>query len=246
MADVQLKQVVSCGPLPSGRPRVAQIFTRSGVAPTLLSDLPGMVIVHKPADWEVDGLVTEEGGGNHAPLSAFVQSLLPRSKYPLVWDVRHNYGFLHRLDVPSSGLVLGGTSLEGYYWLRLQLDSQRLQREYFVLCQGLAPPSLFEVVARVDVAPEPTQRRSINDSGKPARSMLSILAHIQTSSSQHSIGQTMSIVSIHILTGRRHQIRVHLRHRGHSSVTDARYTCREVLLLPRQLQGLSALELLQR
>eukprot|EP00435_Cladocopium_sp_Y103_P053406 s256_g17.t1 len=51
-------------------------------------------------------------------------------------DVEHNYGFLHRLDVPSSGLILLARSYEAFYDLQLQLYSGLMVREYTVLCHG--------------------------------------------------------------------------------------------------------------
>jgi len=188
-----------------------------------------MVVVHKPADWEVDGPVVEEG--EHPPLSAYLQAALPRRDCPLVWSAERGYGFLHRLDIPSSGLVLCGTTFEGYYSLRLQLDTKRLRREYFVLCHGLAAAELTKVAAKVDVAPDPSQRRSVNDSGKPSQTQLRLAAH--ACEGAEADRYRMSIAAIRIFTGRRHQIRVHLRHVGHPTVTDARYTCREAAAASR-------------
>lgn len=211
------------------RNSMEEIRTRSGIEPSLPVVLRGMVTIYKPSDWEVDGLSTEEG--QHPPLSAYMHSIFLEDEFPLVWDADNSYGFLHRLDIPSSGLILGGTSYEGYYCLRLQLDTQRLCREYVVLCQGLALSALRSVVARIDVAPDPSQRKSISESGKPSETMLCINAHIRGIAAVEE--GRMCIVSVRIATGRRHQIRAHMRYVGHPSVADARYTCREVLLLRR-------------
>lgn len=211
-----------------GEGNIDWIQTRTGIRPSLSLDLHGMITIHKPTDWEVDGLVVEEGGGDHPPLSAYVQSVFPRGPFPLVHDVDHNYGFLHRLDIPSSGLVLGGTTFEGYYCLRLQLDTQRLRREYMVVCHGLPLAALVEVVARVDIAPDPSQRKSVSESGKPSQTLVCLGAHIAGRSELEE--GSACIVAIRIFTGRRHQIRVHLRFSGLPSVADARYTAREALL----------------
>lgn len=218
------------------------IQTRQGIKPRLLIDLPGMIVIYKPTDWEVDGLVVE--GGEHPPLSAYVQSVFPRELFPLVHNAEQNFGFLHRLDIPSSGLVLGGTTFEGYYTLRLQLDTQRLQREYMVIGRNLPPSSFTEVVARVDVAPDPSQRKSINDSGKPSQTFISLGAHLEGRSDLEE-GRACLVV-IQIFTGRRHQIRVHLRFSGIPSVSDARYTAREVSLFdPALLDASSSTAVLQ-
>merc|ERR1712216_695596 len=92
--------------------------------------------------------------------------------------------------------------------------------------------NLAEVVARVDVAPDPSQRKSVSDSGKPSQTQVSVQAHVAAAPEGEDQGR-MCIVAIRIFTGRRHQIRVHLRHCGHPTITDARYTCREAYLFPQ-------------
>lgn len=49
-----------------------------------------------------------------------------------------NCGFLHRLDVPNSGLLLLATSYAAYYDLQLQLAAGQLIRDYLVLVHGVA------------------------------------------------------------------------------------------------------------
>jgi len=60
------------------------IHTREGTEPHLLMELPGMVPIYKPTDWEVDGAVIE--GDDHPPLSAYMQSIFSAPKFPLLWD----------------------------------------------------------------------------------------------------------------------------------------------------------------
>eukprot|EP00438_Fugacium_kawagutii_P020940 Skav211831 [mRNA] locus=scaffold305:638288:639061:- [translate_table: standard] len=51
----------------------------------------------------------------------------------ILQDTVHNCGFLHRLDVPNSGLLLVATSYGAYYDLQLQLAAGQLGRDYLVL-----------------------------------------------------------------------------------------------------------------
>ncbi|CAE7904851.1 unnamed protein product, partial [Symbiodinium necroappetens] len=61
---------------------------------------------------------------------------------PIFEDPGHYHGFLHRLDVPSSGLILVATSYEAYYDLQVQLHSGQVQRDYTVLHHGRLPVSV--------------------------------------------------------------------------------------------------------
>merc|ERR1711959_306945 len=97
-----------------------------------------------------------------------------------------------------------------------------------VIGRGLPASSLKEIVARVDVAPDPSQRKSINDSGKPSQTFVCLGAHLVGRSDLEE-GRACLVV-IQIFTGRRHQIRVHLRFSGIPSVSDARYTARDIAI----------------
>merc|ERR1719221_996807 len=54
--------------------------------------------------------------------------------------------------------------------------------------------------------------------GKPAQTYIRVLAHAMRGSWR------FSLVTCRIQTGRRHQIRAHLRHVGHPTVADGKYT----------------------
>ena len=78
-------------------------------------------------------------------LSRYVQSLGHRAT---ALDPDHNFGILHRLDVPSSGLVLVAKTYKAYYDLQLQLNVGSVTRDYVVLCHGWMSPKLREITAR--------------------------------------------------------------------------------------------------
>ncbi|CAE7370403.1 BNA4 [Symbiodinium sp. CCMP2592] len=79
--------------------------------PEIVVDLPDRFVLFKPPGWEVD--TTDAGKGKH--LSEFVQDL----GCPIFRDAEHGFGLLHRLDTPSSGLILTAKSFEAFYDLKL-------------------------------------------------------------------------------------------------------------------------------
>mmetsp|Transcript_62126 Transcript_62126/g.200300 ORF Transcript_62126/g.200300 Transcript_62126/m.200300 type:complete len:222 (+) Transcript_62126:228-893(+) len=200
--------------------------------PRLELSLRGLAVVFKPAAWEVDGRDSDflgaRAGDGRRGLSSYVQALFPREEFPLPHWPDLDHGFLHRLDIPSSGLILQGTTFEGYHTLRLQLNTYALGREYTVVCQG-AVPAGFEGVSLGIGSTTLRVRRSIaDDRGKPAETHVKV--QVQTMSSRVVRTARCSTVAIRIRTGRHHQIRTHMLHSAYPTVTDAKYTVWDLLV----------------
>ncbi|CAJ1354758.1 unnamed protein product [Effrenium voratum] len=169
---------------------------RSVSSPQLLLEAQDTLVVLKPAGWQVDdasGPISEDV----CRLSGFVQGMAPLRRFPLLGDDAFGHGFLHRLDVPTSGLILVATNHRSFYDLRLQLASGSLLRDYTVLCHGFV-----------------------------ARHSVRAPVHWWTDGrdSSSSVARALSLLGIRIGTGRKHQIRVHLAHVGHAVVRDGRYS----------------------
>jgi len=201
-------------PAGSGDGRVPTGFHMAGV-PHVALDLPDRFVMHKPPGWEVD--TADVGGAKH--LSRHLQSIL---SWPLARDVTHSYGFLHRLDTPSSGLILVAKTFEAYYDLKLQLNVGALVRDYVVLCHGLVPPGRGQIREKVHHSRhEGNLPSAVCRTGKPSLTRLKVVAHCSRGS------EDFSLVVIRIQTGRRHQIRAHTTHIGHPTVCDGKYTSAE-------------------
>lgn len=69
---------------------------------------------------------------------ACLQWQFPGSSLPLLQLSTKNYGFIDELAVPSSGLTLTVKTFKGLHDLMWQLDMHYLQRQYVVVCCGLA------------------------------------------------------------------------------------------------------------
>lgn len=185
---------------------------------------PAIIAVLKPPGWEIDDEVKPASG---FPLSHFLQRTFATA--PVVHDAQHSYGIIHRLDVPSSGLLLVGVTYAGYYDLKWQLDTALVIREYVVSGSGVMRQSLLvkepvhhDVAANGGVAPS-----VICKEGKPSKSLLRCVVVAQHPPS----GCKFSMVAVRIHTGRRHQIRAHFRHVGHPTVTDGKYSPAKVWMV---------------
>ena len=140
-----------------------------------------------------------------------------------VWlqDAEHNFGFLHRLDVPSSGLILHAQNYEAFYDLQLQLYSGLMIRDYTVLCHGFLTRQWLDFRLFYQGS-APSQ---VGGRGKVSVSRLSSENFFYGAS---AVSLTLTLWCIQ--TGRRHQIRSHAAHVGHSTVRDRIYSSSSTFL----------------
>lgn len=152
-------------------------------------------------------------------------------KYPGVYGrVRDAYPdadlrVVHRLDAQTSGCLLFAKGLDAARALDLAFRERRVRKEYVALVDGIVRKPRFEVRAWLGPDPRrPGKIAVVNESGRGARSAHTIV-EVEERFRAHTLVRVLP------QTGRSHQIRVHLRHRGHPIVADADYAPRRELLL---------------
>jgi len=198
-------------------------------------NLPGIMVVFKPENWEVN----RGDPAIHRPevewrlLSDWVTAALPRSRFPLVHSSEFDFGFVHRLDVPSSGLVMSAKTFAGLALLRFQLDTYEMSREYIVLVINPVKPELQVVENRLS-KDNVNMKSKVNVAGAPARTRIKTCAYAWPLVDPDVL---TTLIAVKIHTGRHHQIRVHLTHYQHPTVADGKYSLSEVTLKDDHIYG---------
>ena len=122
---------------------------------------------------------------------------------------------VNRLDRDTSGLTLVAKHLLSGGILSRQISTKSVRRSYHAICSGMIPESgtIDAPIARVA---ESTIERCVNyANGERAVTHFCRLAY--------DAEKDLSLVKLHLETGRTHQIRVHLKHIGHPIIGDFLY-----------------------
>jgi tRNA pseudouridine32 synthase/23S rRNA pseudouridine746 synthase len=181
-----------------------------------------LVVLDKPA-----GLLAVPGRGEDKQdcLSARAQALWPDA---LV---------VHRLDMATSGLFLMGRGLHMQRVLSRAFADRRVDKRYEAVVAGeLGPPGMRGTIALPLAADWPRRPRQKVDHerGRPSTTRWEVLAQ----------GAGTTRLTLEPVTGRSHQLRVHLLAIGHPILGDALYAPPEVqVLAPRLLLHATTLRL---
>ncbi len=162
------------------------------------------------------GIVVHPAAGN--PDGTLVNALLHHCKGQLsgIGGVERP-GIVHRLDKDTSGcLVVAKTDL-AHQSLATQFSGRTMEKLYLAVVQGIPTPATDTVFTHIGRHPVNRQKMAVVNppGGKPAITDYKILGIDRSSGS--------SLVLCHLHTGRTHQIRVHLLHKGCPLIGDPIY-----------------------
>ncbi len=130
-------------------------------------------------------------------------------------------GIVHRLDRYTSGLILAAKSEKVRRALQRQFKDRQVHKAYLALVEGHLQPAYGRIEAPVGRDPHHRQRMAVLAGGREAITEYHVLEQFA-----HPIGPVAgeySLVEAEPVTGRTHQIRVHLASIGHPVVGDAVY-----------------------
>lgn len=126
-------------------------------------------------------------------------------------------GIVHRLDRATSGLIITARNPAAQTKLQKQFSQRKTKKTYTAIVEGI--PELMQAVieAPIERNPKKPQTFRVNIEGKSATTEYKVLKSFKRD------GVDYSQLELKPLTGRTHQLRVHLSYIGHPIVGDRLY-----------------------
>lgn len=175
-----------------------------------------LLVVNKPA-----GMVVHPGHGNYS--GTLINALIYHFDN-LPNNSSDRPGLVHRIDKDTSGLLVIAKTELAMTHLSAQFKAKTSEREYVALVWGNVEEDEGTIEGNIGRHPKNRLQNTVffdedEDKGKPAVTHFKVLERLGY----------VTLVSCKLETGRTHQIRVHMKHIGHTLFNDERYGGERIL-----------------
>lgn len=122
-------------------------------------------------------------------------------------------GILHRLDRNTSGLLMIAKNNDAHEFLAQQIKEHTITKKYRAIVKGNIEKDKFEINEPIGRNPNQPHKMMVKTDGKPSTTKVKILERFKDA----------TYVELELITGRTHQIRVHMNYIKHPIFNDTLY-----------------------
>lgn len=122
-------------------------------------------------------------------------------------------GILHRLDRNTSGLLMIAKNNKAHEFLANQIKEHTITKKYRAVVKGVVEKDEFEIDSPIGRNPNQPHKMAVREDGKPSKTIVKILERFKDA----------TYLELTLVTGRTHQIRVHMKSINHPVYNDTLY-----------------------
>lgn len=198
--------------------------------PILYED-ENVVVLNKPA-----GILTHSKGefNKEGTVATFLRDHVRNATSNIDNEAKNFWssnraGIVHRLDRATSGVIICAKNKETENYLKGQFSKQNVKKTYLAVIKGELPAATGTIDMPIERNPRKPATFRTHVNGKPAQTNFKTLAN----------NGTYSLIELQPITGRTHQLRVHLAHFKLPIVGDTLYggeTAKRLMLHAKDLE----------
>jgi 23S rRNA pseudouridine1911/1915/1917 synthase len=202
------------------RPAPALVALPEPLPLDVLHEDDDVIVIDKPS-----GMVVHPGSGNRS--GTLVNALLYRYRdFGARFPESPRPGIVHRLDKDTSGVIVVAKHAAAHAELARQFSERTVGKLYTAWVAGRPVPAVGRIVTRLRRDPRNPLRIQVSaETGKRAVTRYRVRKTVDTA----------SLLALRPVTGRTHQLRVHMRSLGHPILGDPLYAGRAKGSAPRLL-----------
>lgn len=195
----------------------AEIDQIADIELPILYEDENVLVINKPA-----GIISHSRGRywNEPSVASFVRQKSGQEG--------ERSGIVHRLDRATSGVMICAKNADTLSYLQKQFSSRKVKKTYTAIVEGHMKLPEAIVDMPIERNPKAPSTFRVGANGKPSQTKYSV---IDTS-------KECEMLRLQPVTGRTHQLRVHLAHQKHPIIGDTLYNGKEAERLMLHAQSL--------
>lgn len=196
---------------------IKRIIKAENIPLTILYEDDALIVINKARGMLVHPTVQQSSG-------TLVNALMGYSNTLSTIGGEERPGIVHRLDKDTSGIMVIAKTNEAHLYLQKQFIDQTVYRKYEAILFGVVNHDHGIIDAPIGRDPSNRVRMAVTSDGKEAETHFNVIERFN----QHTH------VMCELITGRTHQIRVHMKYIEHPVIGDPVYSRKKSELLTSQ------------
>lgn len=132
--------------------------------------------------------------------------------------------FINRLDMNTSGLVIVAKNTFSHQQIGLDMKNELVIKKYIAVVHGVVKNEMGLIDEPIYRDTKTSIKSIIDEKGLPSQTKYQVVSRLKNA----------TVLELELLTGRTHQIRLHLAHIGHGIIGDELYGYPDASLIHRQ------------
>ncbi|WFA09430.1 RluA family pseudouridine synthase [Tissierella sp. Yu-01] len=128
-------------------------------------------------------------------------------------NIKKKIRFVNRLDMDTTGIVIIAKNSFAHQQMALQFENNDVEKKYLAIVQGVIKDEKGTIDKPIGREEEKSIKKIVTDDGQEALTKFKVLERYPDA----------TLVEVQIITGRSHQIRVHMNYIGHPIIGDTLY-----------------------